>query len=136
MSSQKLPTEVPLAFSAVYRVNPQVQGEFSSFVSEYVEAVRAGGPATLALSAGLSDDGTRFAVSALHADTNAMEEHLVAVAPFIARSFQMAEVETITVVGSPGPRLAAALEANGSAGASVTVVECKKGFVGAGAPTP
>jgi hypothetical protein len=59
-----------------------------------------------------------------------MEEHLVAVAPFIERSFQLAAVETITVVGTPGPRLSAALEANGAAGAKVAVVVCDGGFIG------
>ena len=128
-----MPNEMQLSFSAVYRVNPGAQGEMSEFVAEYVEAVRAAGPSTLALSAGLNDSGTRLAISALHTGTNAMEEHLVTVAPFIERSFQLAEVETITVIGNPGPRLRAALDSNASTGAEVTVVEYTKGFVGAGA---
>ncbi len=130
MSSHNTSSETPLAFSAVYRLNPGAQDGMSSLVAEYVDAVRAAGPSTLALSAGLNDAGTTLAISVLHADTNAMEEHLVAVAPFIERSFQLAAVETITVVGTPGPRLSAALEANGAAGAKVAVVECDGGFIG------
>ncbi|MCD2442853.1 antibiotic biosynthesis monooxygenase [Agromyces sp. SYSU K20354] len=133
MNSQNQRTDTPIAFSAVYRVHPDARNELPDFVTEYVETVRASGPGTLSLSAGVSDDGTRLAITALHADTDAMEEHLVTVAPFIERSFQLATVESITVVGTPGPRLSTALEANGSAGASVTVVECAKGFVEAGA---
>jgi hypothetical protein len=132
MSSQKRSTEAPLAFSAVYRVAPGARDELSSLIGDYVDAVRSAGPGTIALSTGLSDDGTSFAVSALHAGTTAMEEHLVAIAPFIERSFQLAAVETITVVGTPGPRLTGALEANAAAGANVTVIDCTKGFVATG----
>jgi hypothetical protein len=133
MSSQNNHTTAPLAFSAVYRVNPGAQQELSELVTEYVDAVQAAGPGTLGLSTGLSDDGERFAVAALHANTGAMEDHLVAIAPFIERSFRLAAVETISVVGTPGPRLTTALEANGAAGASVTVIEQAHGFAGAGA---
>lgn len=134
MSSHTQSTTAPLTFSAVYRVIPGAQAELSGFITEYVEAVRSAGTATHSLSAGLSEDGDSFAVTAVHADANAMEEHLIALAPFVERSFRLASVESITVVGSPGKGLSAALEANGAAGARVTVVQRGQGFANVGAP--
>ncbi|MRG60295.1 hypothetical protein GE115_10515 [Agromyces sp. CFH 90414] len=129
MNSQKLDHHVPVSFSAVYRVRPGAEPSVPALLDDYVTAVRSAGHGTISVSAGVSEDGSRLAIAALHPSTQAAEAHLIAVSPFISRSFELAELESVIVLGTPGPLLEAALTANAEAGATVTTASCRKGFV-------
>jgi quinol monooxygenase YgiN len=109
----------PQTFIARYRVAPEHFEEFRDLAQRYRDTVESDEPDCLML--GLHFDELRFTHIAVHADRDAVERHLPLIGSFIERAAELAEIDSIEVYGEPGPRLAAAIEANVAAGASAEV---------------
>lgn len=124
---------LPLTFIAHYRVHPGRMDELQALATEYASTVERTEPGCVSLGLYFEGD-SRFCHVVTLQDTETMDQHVVQVHSFLERSADLVEPATLTVYGSPGPVLQAALESNAARGADTAVVsDSGLGFVRHGA---
>ncbi len=112
----------PFTFIASYRVEPGRLDHLQTLAQEYAAQVEEE-ESCVSLGLYFNEDGTRFSHVIVLRDTDAMDLHLTNAHPLIARAAELVNPETLSVFGTPGPVLQAALEANDARGARITVME-------------
>ena len=119
----------PVVLTTSHRALDGHHDELAPAAGAYADFVRRREPGLAALTVALDAEEQQVTFSHVFDDADAADAHLATAADHIQRSFAMTRTTRISVLGTPGPRIAGLLEVNREAGVPVDSVPGAGGFV-------
>lgn len=111
----------PLVYISNQRIKEGCLEDYKRYYLETVEWVRANRPGTVANLLYLSEDGTKASVVIVFPDAQAMELHMQGLGDRPGKAFEMIEIDSHEIYGTPSPVTLSTMKKIEASGAAVHI---------------